>query len=297
MSRRFSKSAHRGGSTGLPDNRGRTAARMVSAMPVYLLLSAGAAVTMFPFVWMLCAAFKTLPEITTPSLALLPAHWQWDNLALAFKAAPFARYFANSMLVGIVVTGSVILTSLMAGYAFARLRFAGSKALFALVLATMMIPFEVTLIPNFALIRELQWYNTWPALIVPWCANAFSVFLMRQAFLGLPTDYFDAARVDGCGHLRFLFRVAAPLVKPAMVTVGLFAFLGSYNSLIWPLVVTSEDRMRVIQVGLTVFSGAEGVRLHLLMCASAIVIAPTVVLYFFAQRAFMESSLGAGIKR
>jgi ABC-type glycerol-3-phosphate transport system permease component len=217
-------------------------------------------------------------------------------MALAFKAAPFARYFLNSIFVGGVVTFSVMLTSLMAGYAFARLQFSGARLLFALVLATMMIPFEVTLIPNFALIRQLGWYNSYPALIVPWCANAFSVFLMRQAFLGLPQDYFDAARVDGCGHLRFLFRIAAPLVKPAMVTVGLFAFLGSYNSLIWPLVVTSEDRMRVIQVGLTVFSGAEGVRLHLLMCASAIVIAPTVALYFLAQRAFMESSLGSGIK-
>jgi ABC-type glycerol-3-phosphate transport system permease component len=158
------------------------------------------------------------------------------------------------------------------------------------------VPFEVTLIPNFVLIHKLGWYNTYAALIVPWCANAFSIFLMRQAFLGLPPDYFDAAKVDGCGHLRFLLRIAAPLVKPAMVTVGLFAFLGSYNSLIWPLVVTSEDTLRVVQVGLTVFSGAEGVRVHLLMCASTIVILPTVALYFAAQRYFLEGSLGSGIK-
>ena len=197
-------------------------------------------------------------------------------------------YFFNSFLVGAIVTMAVALTSLMAGYAFARLQFPGRGALFGLVLATMMVPFEATLIPNFALIRYLGWYNSYAALIVPWCANAFSIFLMRQAFLSLPGDYFDAAKVDGCGHLRFLARIAVPLVKPMLVTVGLFAFLGSYNSLIWPLVVTSEDTLRVVQVGLTVFSGAEGARLHLLMCASTIVILPTVVLYFTHSDTFWK---------
>lgn len=260
------------------------------------VLGVGAVVVTFPFVWMLMTALKTQAEATSTTLSLFPEQWRWHNFAETFRAAPFARYFLNSFLVGFAVTGSVIVTSLMAGYAFARLEFPGRGIVFGLVLATMMIPFEVTLIPNFVLIRKLGWYNTYPALIVPWCANAFSIFLMRQAFLGLPSDYFDAAKVDGCGHLRFLLRIAAPLVKPMIVTVGLFAFLGSYNSLLWPLVVTSEESMRVVQVGLTVFSGAEGVRLHLLMCASAIVILPTVVLYFTAQRYFLEGSLAAGIK-
>lgn len=263
---------------------------------LYLVLALGAVATVAPFFWMVTTAFKTLPEALSPRLVWLPAQWQWHNLVETFQAAPFARYFINSFIVGVAVTAAVIMTSLAAGYAFARLDFIGRGLLFALVLATMMIPFEVTLIPNFVLIRKLGWYNAYPGLIVPWCANAFSIFLMRQAFMGLPSDYFDAAKVDGCGHLRFLFRIAAPLVKPALVTVGLFAFLGSYNSLIWPLIVTSEDNMRVVQVGLTVFSGAEGVRLQLLMCASTIVILPTVALYLLAQRSFLESSLGSGIK-
>ncbi|NIA15653.1 MAG: ABC transporter permease subunit [Nitrospiraceae bacterium] len=262
----------------------------------YAILAAGAFITTFPFVWMISTAFKTLPEAISTPLVLFPRHWQWHNLLDTFKAAPFGAYFLNSFIVAVAVTASVIATSLMAGYAFARLEFPAKRLIFGLVLATMMIPFEVTLIPNFAIIYKLGWYNRYPALIVPWCANAFSIFLMRQAFLALPADYFDAAKVDGCGHLRFLIRIAAPLVKPMVVTVGLFAFLGSYNSLIWPLVVTSEDRMRVVQVGLTVFSGAEGVRLHLLMCASTIVILPTVALYFAAQKYFLEGSLGAGIK-
>ncbi len=263
---------------------------------IVILLAVGAFATTFPFFWMVVTSFKSLLEAGSPEITLLPKEWRWENFLEAFRAAPFATYFANSFFVSFTVTAGVIVTSLAAGYAFARLEFPGRKVLFALFLATMMVPFEITLIPNFALVQKLGWYNQYAALIVPWCANAFSIFLMRQAFLGLPADYFDAAKVDGCGHLRFLAWIAAPLVKPAVVTVGLFAFLGSYNSLIWPLVVTGEERMRVVQVGLTVFSGAEGVRINLLMCASTIVILPTVALYFAAQRYFLESAIGAGIK-
>ena len=260
------------------------------------VLLLGALIMAFPFFWMVTTACKTLPEATSGTLQLFPAQWQWHNFTETFQAAPFARYFFNSFLVGGIVTAGVMFTSLMAGYAFARLDFFGKGFLFGLVLATMMVPFEIVLIPNFVTIRRLGWYNSYASLIVPWCANAFSVFLLRQAFMALPNDFFDAARVDGCGHLRFLARIAVPLVKPALATVGVFAFLGSYNSLVWPLVVTSEDAMRVVQVGLTVFSGAEGSYMNLLMCASTIVIFPTVVLYFWAQQYFLDSALSAGIK-
>lgn len=263
---------------------------------VYLGLGVGALVVSYPFAWMFTTALKTIQEANTPALFKPPEQWMWGNFLEAFEAAPFTVYFFNSFIVAFVVTGSVVVTSIMAGYAFAQLKFRWSARLFSIVLATMMIPFEITLIPNFVLISSLGWYNSYAALIVPWCANAFSIFLMRQAFLALPRDYFEAARIDGCGHLRYLVSIAAPLVKPMIVTVGLFAFLGSYNSLIWPLVVTGDDSMRVVQVGLTVFSGAEGVRLHLLMCASLIVIMPTVALYFVAQRYFLEGAVTAGIK-
>ncbi|MBI4557393.1 MAG: carbohydrate ABC transporter permease [Candidatus Hydrogenedentes bacterium] len=269
---------------------------MIRKTVLYLLLASGAVLTTFPFLWMVTTAFKTLPEAMSPSISLLPQQWQWYNFVETFHAAPFARYFYNSFLVAAVVTTCVILSSLMAGYTFARLDFPGKGVLFGVILATMMVPFEITLIPNFVIIKKLGWYNTYAALIVPWCANAFSIFLMRQGFLGVPGDYFDAAKVDGCGHLRFLAWIAAPLVKPTIITVGLFAFLGSYNALVWPLVITSEDEMRVVQVGLTFFWGAEGVRVNLLMCAATIVILPTVALYSIAQRHFLEGSLGAGIK-
>lgn len=263
---------------------------------LYAVLSIGALVVAWPFLWMAATALKTLEEASTPSLRLWPSDWQWQNIAETFSAAPFALYFFNSFLVAGVVMVAVVVLSMMAGYAFARLDFPAKSLLFALVLATMMIPFELTLIPNFVLIQKLGWYNTRAALIVPWCANAFSIFLMRQAFLGLPKDFYDAATVDGCGHLRFLVRIAAPLVKPISATVALFAFLGSYNALLWPLLVTADDAVRVVQVGLTFFRGAPGVRVNLLMCASTIVILPTVVLYFAAQRYFVEAAINAGIK-
>lgn len=269
---------------------------MIRKSLLLVALTAGALVTTFPFVWMLTTAVKPFAEAATPSLSLLPKEWHWHNFRDAFEAQPFGTWFFNSFVVAITVTLSVMATSAMAGYAFARLEFKGAATLFGLVLATMMVPFEVTLIPNFELITRLQWYNTYAALIVPWCASAFSIFLMRQAFLGLPSDYFEAARIDGCGHLRFLLYIGVPLVKPALVTVALFAFLGSYNSLVWPLIVTSDRSMGVVQVGLTLFSSAEGTQVNLLMCAATIVILPTVALYFAAQRYFLEGSLGAGIK-
>ena len=250
----------------------------------------------FPLVWMLGTALKSVQEAASPEFNLIPNEVHWENIRETLNAAPFGRYFANTLFVSGTITIAVCFTSIPAGYAFARLRFRGAGVLFALMLATMMVPFEITLIPNFILIQRFGWYDTYQALIVPWCASAFSVFLMRQGFQGIPGDYFDAGRVDGCGHLRFLWWVGVPLVRPMLVTVSLFAFLGSYNALVWPLIVTGTDEMRLVQVGLTVFSGAEGVRYNLLMCAAAIVIAPTVLLYFAAQRYFMEGSLSAGIK-
>ena len=269
---------------------------MIRKAFLYAALACGGLVMAYPFAWMLGTSFKSLRDANTPSLSLLPKEWLWRNYIDAFQAAPFGMYFFNTFLVTILTTVAVTITALLAGYAFARLGFRGKGPLFLLVLATTMVPFEVTLIPNYMRISHLGWYNSSPALIVPWCANAFSIFLMRQAFLTIPDEYVDAATLDGCGHLQFLFHVGAPMVRPSLVTVALFAFLSSYNALLWPLVVTGDESMRVVQVGLTVFSIGEGVRTQLLMCASTIVILPTVAVYFIAQRAFLEGSIASGIK-
>lgn len=260
------------------------------------LLGLGGLAMAYPFVWMIATAFKTLPESLDPAGPLLPAAWQWHNLALTFEAAPFGRYFLNSLVVSAVAGGAVVVTSLLGGYAFARLAFRGRDLLFGVLLATMMVPFELTFIPNFVMITRLGWYNTYAALIVPWCASPFGIFLVRQAFLAVPRDLFDVAQLDGCGHLRFLRHGGVHLVRPALAAIFLFAFLGSYNALLWPLVVTSETSMRVVQVGLAAFVLDSGVRLNLLMCASMVVILPGLFLYLFTQRFFDDQALRSGLK-
>jgi len=261
-----------------------------------LTLLAGAVIVAYPFVWMVATAFKTLPESLDPTGPLLPTVWQWDNLRATFAAAPFGRYFLNSLFVATTSAVGVTLSSLLAGYAFARIDFRGRSALFGILLATMMVPFELTFIPNFVVITWLGWYNSYAALIVPWCASPFGVFLVRQAFLSVPRDLFDAARIDGCGHLRFLRHAGVAMVRPALATVFLFAFLGSYNALLWPIVVTGDSSMRVVQAGLASFVLDSGVRLNLLMCASMVVILPGVALYLAAQRHIDETALQSGVK-
>ena len=261
-----------------------------------LLLALGGGAMAYPFLWMASTAFKTLPESLDPAGPFFPAAWQWQNLSLTFQAAPFGRYFLNSLLVSFTAGAAVACTSLFAGYAFARLEFRGRNVLFGLLLATMMVPFELTFIPNFVLVTRLGWYNTYAALIVPWCASPFGIFLVRQAFLSVPQDLFDAAQMDGCGHLRFIRHAGAALVRPALAAIFLFAFLGSYNALLWPIVVTSETSMRVVQAGLAAFVLDSGVRLNLLMCASLVVILPGVLLYVLTQRFFDDQALRSGLK-
>ena len=277
-----------------PTGRGRHRGWPQTAITHALLLAAGLVVA-FPFFWMVLTALKTIPEAIANPPTLFPAEPQWSNFAKAWAAAPFGRYFANSALVAVSVTLLVSATSLCAGYAFGQLRFPGRRALFGLYLATMMIPFEVVLIPNFLLVNRLGWFDTYAAMIVPWGANVFSVFLLTQFFRSLPRDFFEAAQLDGCGHWQYLWTVAAPLARPALSTAALFAFLGSWNSLLWPLLVTKREEIRPIEFGLQYFMQQEGPSPNLLMAASTLTMIPIVVLFFFTQRTFVEG-VAAGVK-
>lgn len=259
-----------------------------------LLAGAGLAVA-FPFAWMVLSSLKTPLEASSFPPAVFPAAPQWANYPEAWSRAPFGRYFFNSAVTATAVSLCVMATALLSGFAFGQLQFPGKGVLFGLHLATMMIPFEVIVIPSFLMIRQLGWYDTYLALIVPWGANALSIFLLTQFFRSLPNDYFEAAQLDGCGRLRYLWSVGAPLARPVLVTAGLFAFLGSWNSLLWPLLVTQSDEMRPIEVGLQVFLQAEGQRPHLLMAMSTVAILPVLALFLLAQRTFIEG-VTAGVK-
>lgn len=275
---------------------GRTRVSIRSALTHAFLLAAGLAVA-FPFYWMLATSLKTPEETTRIPPTLFPAHPTWSNYAEVWRSAPFARYFANTFFVAGCVTLGVLVTASLAAHAFARMRFFGRQLLFVALLATLMIPFEVLLIPDYILITRLHWDDTYLALIVPWMANVFGVFLLRQFFLGIPGELWEAALLDGCGHLTYLFRVALPLARSGLSVVAIVTFLGSWNALLWPLVVvTRRPEIRPIQLGLAVFTTEFGVYFHLVMAAATLTILPVVVLFLLAQRQFIESIARTGVK-
>ncbi len=275
---------------------------MVRRLIVHIVLLIILGGMLFPFAWMISTSLKSGPEAERNN-RFLPTQVHTENYPSAWvgarRIAPphtFGRFFLNSLGVALCVTGFVLMTSLLAGYAFACLQFPGRQVIFLLFMATMMVPFEVTIIPNFLTIRTLHLYNSYAALVVPWIANVFSIFLVRQFMMGIPRDYFDAARIDGCTHFQFLFQIAAPMAAPALATVALFAFLGSWNSFLWPLLVIDDPSKYVVQYGLALYVQEESNSFNLLMAASAMVIAPVVVLYLLAQRYFVEGVSAVGIK-
>lgn len=258
-------------------------------------LAAAGLLVAFPFFWMVSTALKTLPEALAFPPRWIPQAPQWINFATAWQAASLGTYLVNSLLVSGGVLLAVLGTALPAGYAFGQMEFPGKRLLFGLCLATLMIPFEVTLIPNFLMVRQLGWYDSYAALIIPWGASAFAIFLLTQFFRSLPPDFREAAVLDGCGHTMYLCRVAAPLARTPLATAGLFAFLGSWNSLLWPLLVTQNERIRPIEVGLRYFLQAEDSSPHLLMAASCLAVLPVLALFLAAQRTFIEG-VAAGVK-
>jgi multiple sugar transport system permease protein len=263
---------------------------------MYTILTVGAVVVIFPFIWMILTSFKNYAEAIASQPTMFPEVWLWRNYVEAWNTAPFAHYFLNTLLVATLTTGGTLCTAVPAGYAFARMRFPGKNLIFLVFLTTMMIPSEVTLIPNYVTIFRLHWIDKYQALIVPFIADVFAIFLLRQFFMSVPDDLQDAAKLDGCGHGRFLWHVAAPLSVPAMVTVGIFQFLGSYNALLWPLIVTQSPKMRVLQVGLTVFQTEFAMQMQLHMAAATFTTIPVIVIYLLAQKRFIEGIARTGLK-
>lgn len=288
--------------------RGRSPWRFM----LYLVLIIGAAMMMFPFLWMLLASLKTFPEVNISPPTILPSDPQWSNYSEAWfqPASTFGRYFFNSFVVAAVGTALQVFTGITAAYAFAMLNFRFKNGLFLLVVATMMIPFEAKIVPNYVLIRQLPLlggndingvggsglYDSYAGMILPGVASAFAVFLLRQAFMAVPRDFWDAVRVDGASHWTFLWRVLVPMSKPAIVTVVLFGFLARYNELLWPLIITQTESIRTVQLGLLLFSGEEGQRYNIMMAAAAFVILPAIILFVLVQRRFIEGLASFGVK-
>ena len=262
----------------------------------YVALTIAVLLVAFPFLWMLETSVKSQLEATAFPPTILPEQWHFENYATAWGAAPFGRYFLNSGLVSALTALILTGTSALAGYAFGQLRFRGRSTLFALFLASLFVPPEVTLIPNFLTINFLHWQNTYAALILPNAVGMFSILLLRQAFRGLPSELAEAAALDGCGRFSYLWLVGLPLVKPMLAVVALLGFLKAWNDFLWPLVVTSVPSMRTVQVGLSVFVLDASVQYPLLMAAACFVVAPILVFYLVAQRQFVTSLARTGLK-
>ena len=269
----------------------------LEAVAVYALLAFAGLVALLPLVWMFLTSLKSSQEIAQLPPTVLPQAWAWGNYAAALAAAPFGRFFLNSFVVAGAATLGVLLTSSLAGYAFSHIAFRGRGAVFGLLVATLAIPNEVTIIPAYLVMRTLGWVDTYAALIVPSLASVFGVFLLRQAFAATPRDLLEAAQLDGCGHLRYLLEVVLPLNRAALASLALLTFLGQWNAYLWPLLVTTSEELRTVQIGLRYFADPDlGVDWGPLMAASTLVVAPTLVVFLVAQKHLVEGFATAGLK-
>lgn len=257
-------------------------------LALHLGLILGSSLMLLPFLWMVSTSLKLPREIFTFPPTWIPSEFAWSNYTKALTAMPFGRFYLNSLAVAIAVTLLTILTSALAAFAFARLRFRGRDTLFLIYLATLMIPFTVLLIPNFVLIRQFNWYDSYQALILPPAFSAFATFLLRQYFRGIPQELDDAARMDGASSFRIWWQIIMPNSAPVIAALAIFVFLGNWNEFLWPLVVTNSPEMRTIPVGLSAFQGQFNVRWELLMAAAVVAMLPIIVVYLFAQQWFIK---------
>ncbi len=261
----------------------------MSRAMTYAILTAGAIAMIMPFAWMISTSFKEAGSIFTYPPKWIPNQPVLHNYVDAWRAAPFGRYFLNSIFVATAVTLGQFITCSLAAYAFVWLDFPGKSLLFTLFLSTMMIPLQLTLIPSFLVLCELRWLDTYYALIVPFTVSAFGIFLLRQAFMTIPQELEDAAKLDGCSHLGFLWRVVLPLSRPTLASLALFTFMGNWNDYLWPLIMTNSQKMRTLQIGLRFFVSQEGgTQWGMFMAATVLVSVPIIIFYLFVQRQFVE---------
>jgi multiple sugar transport system permease protein len=262
----------------------------------YIVLGLGAITMLLPFFWMLSTSLKDASAFFTIPPQWIPKPIVWRNYLDAWNAVPFGRFYLNSIFIAVSQTFGVLLTSSLAAYAFARLEFPGRDKLFFLYLATMMLPGAVTMIPTFILMRMVGWIDTYKALIVPGLFTAYGTFLLRQFFMGIPGDLEDAARIDGCSKVGIYRHVVIPLSKPALATLGTMTFIGSWNNFMWPLIVTHSMEKKTLPIGLASFQGLYLTNWNLLMAASIIVMVPTLIVFIFNQRFFVEGIKLTGTK-
>lgn len=268
--------------------------KRLSTFLIYSLLILGSLVMFFPFVWMFLTSLKPFAEIF--ELEVLPQAPTLDNYREVLFDTQFPRWFLNSLVVASVTTLSVLFFDSLLGYTLAKLRFPGKGIIFVLILSTLMVPTEMLIIPWYVMSTQYGWSNTYWGLLFPGLISAFGVFLMRQFFQTLPTDLLDAGRIDGLSEFGVFWRIAFPLVRPALAALGIFTFLGNWNAFLWPLIVVQTADMRTVPVGVALFSSEAGTAWNLIMAASSLAVLPVLLVFLFFQRQIIEGVVLTGVK-
>lgn len=263
---------------------------------IIAFLAVLSAIMMYPMVWMFLTSFKSNAEIRTYRTKVLPVEWTLEGYRSAFERAPVAGWFANSMFVTICVTAAVILTSTLIGYVFAKYEFRGKKLLFVLLLATMMVPPQVTMIPRYLMIQKMHLFNTRWALIVPGLVSAFSIYLARQFIGDIPDSLCEAAKIDGAGPIRIYWHVILPNIKPAIGSIGIFTTMMHWNDYLNPLLMLNDMEKMTLPLGLVIFDSQRTSDLSATMAAASMIMIPMIVIFLVFQKQFIKGMTMSGIK-
>lgn len=262
----------------------------------YTFLMVMAIIVLFPYIWMIISSFKSSSEVFDKSV-IFPAEWIWQNYPNAMKSAPFGRFFINSIITSGIIIVAQLLTCSLAAFAFAKMRFRFKNAIFFVFLCSMMIPAETTTISNFVTVFNLKLTNTYMGITIVSLTSVFGIFLLRQYFMTIPDALIEAAKIDGCTDFAVFRKIFLPLAGGALATVGMFAFINSWNSYMWPMIVTSDPMMRTVQTGIRYIIDPErGIEWALVMAASTVIILPVMIIFVFLQKYFIQGITKSGIK-
>lgn len=263
---------------------------------LYLALIVTSLTMLVPFYWMVCTSLKVQANIFTSPPQWLPKNWVFQNYIKLWTVLPFDKFFFNSVIVAVAITLANIFFDTLAAYAFAKLSFPGRDVIFLIFLVTLMVPFQVNIIPLYKIMGLFGWIDTYWGLIVPTITSAFGVFLMRQYIQSIPNELLDAARMDGCSEFKIFWRIVAPLSKPGVATLTIFTFMGAWNSFLWPLIITSSMDMRTLPVGLALLQSKHTIPWPLIMAGATISALPMVVVFLLMQRKFIEGLTAGAVK-
>lgn len=268
----------------------------LGSLLLYVALMVAAVTFIYPFIWMIAAAFS--PESEIGKLNFWPSRPTWNNFTAMMGKIPIGRSLINSLLIAAITTSVVLITGSMVGYALAKMRFKGRQLIFYVIVFTMSLPFQITLIPNYILMVNFRLVDTYFALILPFAVSAFAILMLRQAFQGLPQALIDAARLDGCNELQIIFRILWPNIKPTLVTVAILTFIGSWNEVLWPLIVIRDEQLMTMPQLVTLFAvgGRADAQLGVKISAAVLLALPVMIAFLFFQRHFIQSMASTGLK-